>query len=216
MPLLLTPSPSWATHLLNRAEILEPSMRRILACALGMSVALLASPAFAQPSMAQDLVLGTGSTGLPFPVFFNIVIDARSDPSGGNPSGSVSFDVADNPFQSPVSVGGPVTCLGVSGNRAVIGFNDVTFGLGPITVEVIDSPDTFGALASPTDCLGDPDINPDPLVSGNIFVHDAQPTPSTKDDCKNGGWRNFADDQGEPFGNQGLCERFVLRPIHPV
>jgi hypothetical protein len=183
-------------------------MRRVLAWALGMSVVLVVSPAFAQPSASEDSVTGGGSASS----FINIAIDARSDPTGGNPTGTVSFEVV--LLGTTFPIGGPVTCLGVSGNRAVIGFNDVTFGLGPITVEVIDSPDTFGADVFPTDCLGDPDINPDPLVFGNLVVHDAQPTPSTKDDCKNGGWGNFTDDQGEPFRNQGLCESFVLRTFH--
>jgi hypothetical protein len=35
------------------------------------------------------------------------------------------------------------------------------------------------------------------------------PTPVTKDDCKRGGWRNFADDNGQPFRNQGDCMSFV-------
>jgi len=48
------------------------------------------------------------------------------------------------------------------------------------------------------------------------------PTPATKADCKNGGWRDFADDQGRPFKNQGECIVFVMRALfeapvsHPV
>jgi hypothetical protein len=123
------------------------------------------------------------------------------------------------PLPGEVPIGGPVTCLGVSGNRAVIGFVDTTFGFPAVTVEVVDNgptgspPDTFGAAPFPTDCLGDPDLDPFPLVSGDLVVHDAT-TPSIKDDCKDGRWRNFTDDEGEPFGNQGLCGRFVLRRIH--
>jgi hypothetical protein len=37
----------------------------------------------------------------------------------------------------------------------------------------------------------------------------APPTPTTRADCKRGGWRNFASDRGEPFRNQGSCERVV-------
>jgi len=33
--------------------------------------------------------------------------------------------------------------------------------------------------------------------------------PTTKDDCKQGGWRNLEDDQGRPFLNQGACISFV-------
>jgi len=35
-------------------------------------------------------------------------------------------------------------------------------------------------------------------------------TPATKADCKNRGWRNFANDQGRPFRNQGLCVAYVV------
>jgi hypothetical protein len=33
--------------------------------------------------------------------------------------------------------------------------------------------------------------------------------PASKDDCKRGGWRNLADDQGQSFRNQGQCVSFV-------
>lgn len=35
------------------------------------------------------------------------------------------------------------------------------------------------------------------------------PTPSTIDDCLNGGWQSLADTQGNPFVNQGDCVSFV-------
>jgi hypothetical protein len=33
--------------------------------------------------------------------------------------------------------------------------------------------------------------------------------PTSKDDCKDGGWRNLTDDTGRPFKNQGDCVSFV-------
>ena len=33
--------------------------------------------------------------------------------------------------------------------------------------------------------------------------------PQTKDDCKNGGWKNFTDDKGNAFKNQGDCVSYV-------
>jgi hypothetical protein len=42
------------------------------------------------------------------------------------------------------------------------------------------------------------------------------PTPGTKDDCRNGGWRNFADDQGVPFPSQGRCVSFVVHASQPA
>jgi hypothetical protein len=35
-------------------------------------------------------------------------------------------------------------------------------------------------------------------------------TPVTKGECKNGGWRNLAGDQGRSFRNQGQCVSFVV------
>jgi hypothetical protein len=37
----------------------------------------------------------------------------------------------------------------------------------------------------------------------------APPTPRTKDNCKDGGWRGLADNHGNPFPNQGQCIAFV-------
>jgi hypothetical protein len=38
---------------------------------------------------------------------------------------------------------------------------------------------------------------------GRITVPAAVPT--SKDQCKHGGWRNLTDDQARPFRNQGQC-----------
>ena len=41
-------------------------------------------------------------------------------------------------------------------------------------------------------------------VGVNLTITDASPVdPTTKDDCKNGGWEQFG------FRNQGQCVRFV-------
>jgi hypothetical protein len=42
------------------------------------------------------------------------------------------------------------------------------------------------------------------INTGDIVVHDAPPFPTSKDQCKNGGWRNFPG-----FKNQGDCVSFV-------
>jgi hypothetical protein len=36
------------------------------------------------------------------------------------------------------------------------------------------------------------------------------PTPQSKGACKNGGWSNLANDQGQPFRNQGSCVSYVV------
>lgn len=35
------------------------------------------------------------------------------------------------------------------------------------------------------------------------------PTPSTKDDCKDGGWQQLSDGSGTPFKNEGDCVSYV-------
>ena len=45
----------------------------------------------------------------------------------------------------------------------------------------------------------------DPLVVG---LEIALPTPSSKDDCKNGGWRELTRLDGTGFRNQGQCIRY--------
>jgi hypothetical protein len=45
----------------------------------------------------------------------------------------------------------------------------------------------------------------------DVRVESSPTTPQTKDDCKNGGWRNYSDDEGQPFPNQGQCVRFVVQ-----
>ncbi len=42
------------------------------------------------------------------------------------------------------------------------------------------------------------------LTAGDFVVTDAQPFPTSKAQCKNGGWRNFPG-----FKNQGQCVSFV-------
>jgi len=180
-------------------------------CVVLLPVTLAAAP----PVPAEDFVVGGGQTsGF---VYRDIFVDAHSDPSGGTPSGNVSFLVE----TVGLVVGGPVTCLGVTGNRALIGFDDALFGR--VTVEVVDNgstgspPDTFFALPVPTDCLSAPGdlLVGGPLSSGDLVVHDAPPLTST-DQCKHGGWRKYTDDLGQPFTNEGQCVRFVVHLPTPT
>jgi hypothetical protein len=173
-------------------------------------IAVIAAPARAAPD--EDFVVGTGEilvgpTGFP-PSLLSVVIDAHSDATGGNPSGTFNILIAgDGSLFS-----GPVTCLAVSGNLADIGIEDAR--AGHLVFEVVDnsatgSPDTitffFAAAGTCPLGVGGPGL---PLVSGDFVVHDAVPLTS-KDQCKDGGWRNFTDDEGHPFENQGECIAFV-------
>jgi len=49
------------------------------------------------------------------------------------------------------------------------------------------------------------------VVVGDIVVIDAQSVPTSKDQCKNDGWRDY----GDRFKNQGQCVAFVQRGPKP-
>ena len=162
-----------------------------------------------QPPTFQDSVSLTGAPAIVSDCCILGELTATSGPSGENPSGLVRYDLLD--FLH-IMLGGPVTCLAVSGNTATINFRSQMDFTGSIfTVRVVDdSPDTFTTSGpepnrAPTDCSPLGGNNPqDPLASGDITVVDAQ-VPTTKDQCKGDGWKQFG------FANQGLCIAFVNR-----
>ena len=143
----------------------------------------------------EDFVTGTA-----FLVDSTVTLDAHSGPAGEDARGSVVFSSG---------LVGSVTCLRVEDNRASVGIQFPTIqgfyfvvdnGEGEndeITADVTFTP--------PTEC-------PSPTRVGaffgwehvNVIVHDAPPRPTSKDQCKNGGWRDFG-----VFKNQGDCVSFV-------
>jgi hypothetical protein len=174
-----------------------------------------AQGAVSAPVPPRDSVVGSGFTrrGDVTGPFTQVSITAESDALGGNPSGGVSFVIPAIPgFPPDFHFAGPVTCLRVDGNRAVIGFVDqiIEFPFpGPITVWVNDNgPGNLDRLyASPiaTDCSTTADLDLYEFV-GDIVVRDA---PS-KDQCRSGGWRSYTDATGRPFKSQGDCIAFAL------
>ena len=106
-----------------------------------MGVVLTLAPHASAQVPTQDSVTGGGLI-----VGASFGVDARSGPSGENPTGTARLS------SSPVvglRVEGPVTCLSVTGNRAVIGFANTLgnpfLGVGAF-IEVTDgTPDTFTA-----------------------------------------------------------------------
>ena len=48
---------------------------------------------------------------------------------------------------------------------------------------------------------------------GTTWTYDFEPFrgPASKDDCKDGGWKNLRDENGEPFKNQGQCVSYANR-----
>jgi len=179
-----------------------------------------------------DFVSGGGATvdfiGAGFPAirYQNIVIDAQSDPSGANAGGTVSFEVAELAGSVHIvltEVTGPVTCLAVNGNDAVIGFDATAQGIpiGPSAIHVIDNgpsgspPDEFFANDVPTTCGESPaGLLGGPLVAGDLVVHDAV-VPTSISQCLLGGWQHVVNDAGQPFRNQGLCAAFVRTHFMP-
>jgi hypothetical protein len=151
-----------------------------------------------------DSVIGYGAPG---GFITDVSIDVRSEPSGANLRGFVSFNVLGG-----IRVRGLATCLAIDGNRAVIGVDDELFH--GITVEVFDNeatgaPDTFFVDPAPTGCTGDPaPTTGGPFSSGDLVVDDVL-VPSSADQCRRGGWRDLTDDRGLPFQNQIVCIQFV-------
>jgi hypothetical protein len=156
----------------------------------------------------------TGSTVSPF--FKSVVFDARSGPSGEDPSGEVQFNGGGD-----FTFGGPVTCLNVRGNVATFNI-DTIFGI--VSVEVTDgaatgAPDVIrapsAAVRDPGDCapfgpLDGPVV--DPVTSGDLRIVDASPAPvpTSVDQCKSGGYVEFG------FRNQGQCVAFVRHRTRTV
>jgi hypothetical protein len=178
----------------------------LLVTATGM---LVTSPGAIGQVPGQDSVSAIGSVvdqfGNPLP---GLSISATSGASGENPTGTVTF----GPFT------GPVTCLAVSGNTAIIGADILNAPIPQhgvlVRVEDIATPntgqDTFAnltGLAVPTTCPSSlPSVSfSGPVNPGEVIVDDAQSVPTSKNQCKKGGWQRFG------FKNQGDCVAFASR-----
>src|SRR3954447_16722044 len=144
---------------------------------------LLVAPAVAQ-TPAQDSVTGRGVVAATDGLLpFAFEISARSGPSGEAPTGGATFEFPGG------SESGSVTCLGVGGNVATINIRIPGRGGTSLilTIEATDSPTgdqiRFSAGRSPGDCWPLP-VGPKGLVvEGDIVVVDAQPLPTSKDQC---------------------------------
>jgi hypothetical protein len=183
-------------------------MRKRLAPATGLALgALFALPAAAGashdpsgPPVGEDFVVRS----FPAPGAF-LTIDAHSGPSGENPRGEVRA------VSRLGAETGRVTCLSVTVNRATVGVAFPTVGGGFFFVEDNDGggEDRFTGAGTPTGeapsvCPTNPPRPLDPILNGDITVHDAPALPTSKEQCKNAGWRNFPG-----FKNEGDCVSFV-------
>jgi hypothetical protein len=94
----------------------------------------------------------------------------------------------------------------------VIAFRDGTPIDQPCDGPGVAEPDPCIESSGPVGTDGDHQIV---ILSSHASVwhlgYAASRTPTTKDDCKNGGWRDVRDDGGDPFKNQGDCVSWVAR-----
>jgi hypothetical protein len=163
---------------------------------------------------AGDSVVGSGITT---PTYSNGAVNITSGPSGENPTGSATIV-----FRGETFVSTSVLCLAVSGNTAtfVISLAPNSLGAPFARATVVDNAsagiaDTLavaGHLAPAPDCSPETGFaGTESLIAGDIVVVDAPPLPTSKEQCKHGGWRNY----GSSFKNQGQCVAFVVRGPKP-
>jgi hypothetical protein len=177
-------------------------MRRNLLCAIAMAAAMACSAAPAAAQTAQDSVTGSGAGTYIFD-FISLSVDASSGPSGENARGTV--DVSRN---GTLIFSGPVTTLTVNGHTASVESVDSSGAF--LNLFIVDRPtgDEVVLACGAPGCFP-PAFFDFTLSSGNFVVHDAPPLPTSKDQCKNGGWREFG------FKNQGQCVASVERRPNP-
>jgi|tagenome__1003787_1003787.scaffolds.fasta_scaffold20257367_1 hypothetical protein len=196
-----------------------PTLRAVLALSLSIIGLALAAPAAGAQGGAPDTATATGHGDF----YTSVDIQAHSKPSGADAGGSGRFTVFGALF-----ISGPVTCLSVTGpdqgagtptapTQAILNIQDPGFGI--VTVVLIDNGGNGADIMStgptgrrPSNCSPiDPEqVFPDTLTHGRAVVFDAPLVPTTKADCKHGGWRDF----GSMFRNQGQCVAFVNHQRH--
>jgi hypothetical protein len=168
-------------------------------------------------AMAQvpsgDSVTGSGTAtfftagfeGLATPFDF----DVHSGPSGENPTGTARLLLS---FTDP-------SCLVVRGGGGASAPSAAMNFANPITgIRIViqigggeSGPQLVGASSSTSasDCefRSLPQTQAE-VTSGQIVIVDAPPLPTSKDQCKNGGWRRYG------FKSQGACIAFIERGAH--
>jgi hypothetical protein len=164
----------------------------ILAVAgVGAAIALPGAASAQVP--VGDSVIGSGTSSIPG-CNGPVEVDARSGPNGENPTGQVDCGTL---------FSGPVTCLNVNGNVALLTVQSSVFGAVGVRIMDLPTGDTLEGL--PGD--GCPTALPSYVqlqFSGDLVVVDGRALPTSKDECKKGGWQTFG-----VFKNQGDCVSFV-------
>ena len=149
---------------------------------------------------------------------FDIEVEATSGPSGENPRGTGTFSVNAGGI---LTISGPISCMNVNGNVAVLTvqgpFSNAPGFLG-FSLRVVDNGgsgrDVFQywpadpEFPDPIDCkVGALDWFGGALI-GRAVVHDAPALPTTRRQCRRGGWAKFG------FRSKKQCLRFVKRHRH--
>jgi hypothetical protein len=210
---------------------------RWVLCLAAVAAAILVLPSAgvaAEPT--QDSVVGFTDSG----VYGSDRLDVRSGPGGEAPQGSYTWNFGSPSSGRTSFVSTSISCLAVSGSTAVVGgFGTLSFnGRGPngepisesettgFVVVVVDHgpwlPGADGVYPDPVDEYGSaypdtpdcaaPGVTPGfAALAGDFVVTDAPSVPTTKDQCKNGGWKRY----GTRFKNQGQCVAFVERGPKP-
>jgi hypothetical protein len=155
----------------------------------------------------RDTAVGSGSVSLPpslpggLPIhLFSFDLSAGSGPSGQNPTGEVSLTLGER--AGVVEFEGNVKCLAVSGNHAAIGAVGSLSGLpaaelitvvdgGPANSDTAWVVPNLSQTPAPPDCAAASFSDQKVVTNGDIVVVDASPMPTSKDQCKNGGWRTY-------------------------
>jgi hypothetical protein len=150
----------------------------------------------------EDSVTGTIASGFSR-ADLRLTFDAHSGPAGENPTGTVTIYTF---VAGPLGTF-PISCLAVSGNRATV---VAPFGVAPpapagIVIGLEDRGPTgdgvsWSFVSSLPSACSPPATVPAGDSAGDVTVVDALPLPTTKDQCKGGGWRSFPG-----FKNEGDC-----------
>ncbi len=183
----------------------------LLALIVAPTTSVAAPPPPPVPQLDTATATGTAIIG---GATQDINIDVHSGPSGEDPGGSAGMsgfvEIRGEIF--PAQLGGTPTCLQVTGSTAVIGIDNAieligdafVVPYGPVKFTLEDHGgsglDRFGFAGGSSDCSTPGGTVP---LNGRAVVFDAQPLPTSKAQCLNGGW------QSAGFENLGLCIRFV-------
>jgi hypothetical protein len=175
-----------------------------LLAALAVPAAAGAAP---RPSPSfKDSAVGNGSTSF----FTNFDFNVTSGPSGENPVGFTTSDGFGEHFEAS-----SIACLAVNGNTATFAgsLKPNRFGFTHFRVTVVDNgpansgldTDAANAYFAPVGCSAPETSFLGTLTSGDVVVVDSPPPPTSKGQCKRGGYERYG------FRNQGQCVAFVER-----